>query len=179
MGKWGLTTEALERDVLPWGLPKSFLCPAKTQTDPVHQDIYWNALEQRIIDSRPMQRLRCVKQLGTTLKIYPSAEHSRFTHGLGTLRAAQDILDRVEANRSGPHPVASLLDDWDAQEKCELLFAEATVLARLTALIHDIAHVPFGHTIEDDLRILEPHDSNENAIRPHLARASTRGDVSA
>lgn len=161
MAKWGLTTEALEADLLPWGLSRELLAPAKTQTDPVHHDIYWNELERRLIDSRPMQRLRNVKQLGMTLKVFPSAEHSRFTHGLGTLRAAQDILDRVEANRSGPHPVPSLLDEWERDEVLDICMAEATVLARLTALLHDVTHVPFGHTIEDDLEVLRSHDKNE------------------
>lgn len=165
MAKWGLTTTALEAETLPWGLPRELLAPAKTQTDPVHQDIYWNELEKRIIDSRAMQRLRTVKQLGMTLKVYPSAEHSRFTHGLGTLRSAQDILDRIEANRSGPHAVPSLLDEWERDGDLELRMAEATILARLAALVHDITHVPFGHTIEDDLEVLTSHDKNEARFR--------------
>jgi hypothetical protein len=38
---------------------------------------------------------------------------------------------------------------------------EVNVLARLGALLHDLCHVPAGHTVEDDLEILEPHDENE------------------
>ena len=77
------------------------------------------------------------------------------------MRAAQDILDRIEANRSGPHPVRSLLDDWEDEGELALKLGEATVLARLAALMHDITHVPFGHTIEDDLEVLTSHDKNE------------------
>lgn len=149
------------RQTNPWNLAPELLAPAKTQTDPIHQDVYWNELERRIIDSRAFQRLRHVKQLGMTLKVYPSAEHSRFSHGLGTLQAAQDIIDRVVSNWSGAHPVASLLDEWDASGDLSVRLAEATILARLAALIHDICHVPFGHTIEDDLEVLTPHDENE------------------
>ena len=144
----------------PWGLPEHLLKPSKVQTDPIHQDIYWNEIERRIIDSRAYQRLRHVKQLGMTLKVYPGAEHSRFTHGLGTLQAAQSIIDRVVANRAGPRPIPSLLDEWDDRGVLEIRLKEATVLARLTALIHDVAHVPFGHTIEDDLGVLKSHDKN-------------------
>lgn len=161
MPKWGVTPEDLAHGE-PWGLPEGLLVPAKTVTDPVHGDIYVNKLEQLIIDSPPMQRLRRVRQLGTTHLVYPGATHSRFSHALGTLRAAQDLLDAVADNRRSPQHVPDLLDEWASISPSELTkkFAEATVLARLGALMHDLCHVPLGHTIEDDLKVLAPHDSN-------------------
>lgn len=161
MPKWGVTKEDLLH-AAPWGLANGLLDSAKTITDPVHGDIYVNRLEQLIIDSPPMQRLRRVRQLGTTHLVYPGATHSRFSHALGTLRAAQDLLDAVADNRRSPQHVPDLLDEWARDDPFELTrkFAEATVLARLGALMHDLCHVPLGHTIEDDLKILLPHDSN-------------------
>src|SRR4051794_37786365 len=130
MPNWGLTKDM--RAARPWGLSDELLAPAKTQTDSVHRDIFWIRLEQKLIDSRAFQRLRHVKQLGTVSKVYPSAEHSRFTHGLGTLRAAQDILDRIQENHIGPHRRHSLLDDWEKDGDGVLKLAEATILARLS-----------------------------------------------
>lgn len=157
MPTWGITPEM--RETCPWGIPSTLLEPAKTQTDPVHGDIHWTELERQIIDSRPFQRLRYVKQLGTTNRVYPGAEHSRLTHCLGTLKVAQDILDRVLSARTGPHPIEDLFASWDdTSYMCRL--AEAVVLTRLTALMHDLTHVPFGHTIEDDLHVLTSHDRN-------------------
>lgn len=146
----------------PWGLQRRLLRQSKTVTDPIHGDIRITELERLIIDSPAFQRLRHVKQLGMTLKVFPGAEHSRFTHSLGTLQAAQKIMDRVVQALDGPDPQPSLLDDWqqDGDGVFALRFAEATVLARLTALIHDLTHVPFGHTIEDDLEVLVSHDKN-------------------
>jgi len=144
----------------PWGLPSTLLHLSKTVTDPIHGDIRITELERLIIDSPAFQRLRHVKQLGMTLKVFPGAEHSRFTHSLGTLQAAQKIMDRVVRALDGPDPQRSLLDDWREAEEFDLRFREATVLARLTALIHDLTHVPFGHTIEDDLKVLLSHDKN-------------------
>jgi HD superfamily phosphohydrolase len=160
MPKWGLTNE--QRRLQPWGLAPDLLAPAKTITDPVHGDVYLTKLEVLILDSPPMQRLRRVKQLGSTDFTYPGATHTRFSHTLGTLRAAQDLLDAVVDNRSGPRgPEDSLLDEWEEADQYRLRLAEATVLARLGALLHDICHVPFGHTIEDDLKLLLAHDRNE------------------
>jgi uncharacterized protein len=53
--------------------------------------------------------------------------------------------------------VASRADD---REDLERQIGEAIVLARLGALLHDLCHIPFGHSIEDDLGILVAHDKN-------------------
>jgi HD superfamily phosphohydrolase len=150
----------MQDEVTPWGLPTDLLRLSKTVTDPIHGDIRITELERLIVDSPAFQRLRHVKQLGMTLKVFPGAEHSRFTHSLGTLQAAQKIMDRVVRALDGPDPQRSLLDDWRDGNEFDLRFREATVLARLTALIHDLTHVPFGHTIEDDLKVLLSHDKN-------------------
>jgi HD superfamily phosphohydrolase len=146
----------------PWGLAREWLEPYKQITDPVHGNIYLTYLETRLADTPPLQRLRRVRQLGTTHLVYPGATHSRFAHVLGALRVAQDLLDGVIDQRSGPSPVKDLFTQWreDAPYEYDRRLAEATVLARLGALLHDLCHVPFGHSIEDDLKILDPHDRN-------------------
>ena len=136
MPKWGLS-EA-QRAAKPWGLSLELLKPAKTIAGPVHGDVYVTELERLLLDSPPMQRLRRVNQLGTTQLVYPAATHSRFSHSLGTLRAAQNLLDAVADNRRGPRHVPDLLDEWDKEgmldeetSVIDVRFAEATVLARL------------------------------------------------
>ncbi len=155
---WGLTEAQV--GTKPWGLDPGMLAPAKTVTDPVHGDVYLNRLEALLVDSSPMQRLRRVRQLGNTHLVYPGATHTRFSHALGTMRAAQDLLDAISNNRTGPHHTRGLLDEWHDQGVLDTEFAKATVLARLGALLHDLCHVPLGHTIEDDLQVLIPHDAN-------------------
>lgn len=161
MPKWGLTAE--QRSSEPWGIPEAELLPAKTITDPIHKDIFLTKLEQRVVDSRPLQRLRRVKQLGTTHLVYPGATHNRFSHSLGALRAAQNLLDVVIDHQRGPHPTHDLFEEWRLKygpEQYNKKIAEATVLTRLGALLHDICHVPFGHSLEDDLGLLVAHDKN-------------------
>lgn len=69
MVSWPLSDEQLGSD--PWSLSADLLRPAKTITDPVHGDIQISTLEQMILDSEPLQRLRRVRQLGTTHLVYP------------------------------------------------------------------------------------------------------------
>lgn len=175
MPEWGLTKD--QREAGPWGLPASVLAPSKIITDPVHGDVYLNLLEQAIVDSPPMQRLRRVRQLGTSHLVYPGATHTRFSHSLGALRAVQDLLDVAINQRDTRHGRADLFEQWRREldidlsgarqatlsphlRKYQRKVAEAIVVTRLGALLHDIGHVPYGHSVEDDLLILDPHDGN-------------------
>lgn len=164
MPKWGLTRAQIESK--PWGIPANWLRPTKTVTDPIHGDIYLNELERQFLDSPALQRLRRVRQLGTAHWVYPGSTESRLAHSLGTLRAAQDLLDAVIDSWNGPRPADDLLSEWDLTPDADGIsefdrrWAEVTVLARLGALLHDLCHVPYGHTIEDDLGVLTPHDEN-------------------
>ena len=177
MPKWGLT--AAMRRTKPWGLEEHpWLRPGKVFTDPVHGDIHLTELEVRIVDTPAFQRLRKVKQLGTTHLVYPGATHTRFAHSLGSLRVAQDLMDVVVDQRSARNPAKDLFRQWEIDcglrdagtdefsydevgaERFDRMVAEATILARLGGLLHDLCHIPYGHSIEDELRILEPHDKN-------------------
>ena len=162
MPNYGL--DPTQRDCEPWGLPSSVLAPGKVITDPVHGDIYLTKLEVAVIDSRPFQRLRRIRQLGNTHLVYPGAVHTRFSHCLGALKVAQTLLDIVWNQSGDLHGVKDdLFAEWEnGQGKRNVSqWAKVTVVARLGALLHDLCHVPAGHTVEDDLRILEAHDEND------------------
>jgi len=158
MPDWGLTKAELES--MPWGLPAVVLEPAKVFTDPVHGDIHLNRLELACVDSPPFQRLRRIRQLGETHLVYPGAVHTRYSHSLGALRLAQHLLDRVDNQSEGLHATEDLISEWGNDRVRK--WAEATILARLGGLLHDLCHVPAGHTIEDDLELLEAHDKNDD-----------------
>lgn len=161
MPSWGLTPK--QCDLAPWGLHWALLVPRKVTTDEVWGDIHTTVLEQAFIDTAPMQRLRRVRQLGNSHLVYPGATHTRFSHSLGALKVVQDLLDAVIAQRNGIHPVKDLLGQWEQRDEpdtFERKIAEVTVLGRLGALLHDLGHVPFGHSIEDDLKVLVSHDEN-------------------
>jgi HD superfamily phosphohydrolase len=160
MEPWGLSEH--QRKLKPWGLAPELLAPRKVTTDELHGDIHTTVLEQALVDTTPFQRLRRVRQLGSSHLIYPSATHTRFAHSLGALKVVQDLLRNVLTQSGGLHPVPDLLDQWKAISTAYVAqqSAEAVVLGRLGALLHDLCHVPFGHSVEDDLRVLVSHDEN-------------------
>lgn len=100
-----------------------------------------------LIDTREFQRLRGIHQLGTAYYVYPGAVHTRFEHSLGTCWLTIKLLDRLKAQLS----------------RTEYLAVTAA------ALLHDVTHVPFGHTLEDERRLFERHDTPKR-IRQFLPR---------
>ncbi|MFW9923351.1 MAG: HD domain-containing protein [Candidatus Thorarchaeota archaeon] len=118
--------------------------------DPVFGDIYFTETERKIIDTPEIQRLRGIKQLGTAYLVYPGATHTRFDHSLGTSSLTKRIIQTIRYN------------DYDINKDTEELIS-------IAGLVHDISHVPFGHTFEDERRIFEKHDKVEN-FRKDLSR---------
>ncbi|MBW3624384.1 MAG: HD domain-containing protein [Armatimonadetes bacterium] len=110
--------------------------------DAVHGDLTFTPGEVRVMDTPEIQRLRGIKQLGTASLVYPTAVHTRFDHSLGTCHLTGRIIEAINA-----HP--------DTERKVS---EEEARLLRLAALIHDVTHVPFGHTFEDERRLFSRHD---------------------
>jgi uncharacterized protein len=177
MPNWGLSEELAETK--PWGLDRRYLLPDKTNTDPIHEAIQINHLERRIVDSAAFQRLRRVRQLGTTHLVYPGATHTRFQHSLGALKVVQDLFDGLLANPVSHRLGDDLLTEWRSRPDYRKRVAEALVLARLGALLHDFCHVPYGHTVEDDFELLTPHDKNTDRFNSFWSTidAETRGAI--
>ena len=81
-----------------------------------------------LINSKEMQRLRRIKQLGGTHQVYQSAEHSRFCHSLGVYFIVRKMIFNSD--------VGEYINDYD----------KLTVMC--AALLHDIGHGPFSHCFE-------------------------------
>lgn len=122
--------------------------PTKLFRDPVHGDLEFDVESLvALIDTPEFQRLRGVKQLGTAYLVYPGAQHTRFEHSLGTCWLAHVLLRHLETRRG---------------VRVDPLERRAVHAA---ALLHDLGHIPFGHTLEDERRILERHDKPERMRR--------------
>ena len=117
--------------------------------DPVHGDVYLTSEEMALVDTREMQRLRGIKQLGTANLVFPGAVHSRFEHSIGTLHVTSQIIDAINKNAE------------QDPRRCLTVQKEEARVIRIAALLHDITHVPFGHNIEDQSGLAARHDSPE------------------
>ncbi|MFE5324473.1 HD domain-containing protein [Paenibacillus sp. NPDC056579] len=103
----------------------------KVFKDPVHKYIYvqdqtvWD-----LINTKEFQRLRRIRQLGTCFLTFHGAEHSRFSHSLGVYEVTRKIISQFERNG---------YEDWPSDER---------LLSLCAALLHDVGHGPFSHSIE-------------------------------
>lgn len=134
----------------PDDLAEALLTQHESIRDPIHKDIWITALERELIDTPAFQRLRNLKQLGPTYLVYPGAVHDRFLHSIGTMFCAEQIVDVVNHNYA-IYRKPNLIKVGHYQH----------LLIRICALLHDLAHMPFGHTLgkEGNLRDDEWKDS--------------------
>jgi uncharacterized protein len=106
----------------------------KVIRDPVHDHIYFDRDKDKavlaLLECREVQRLRRIRQLGVSCFTYPGAEHSRFSHALGTCHLMNLALGYLERNQG-----------------LKLNELERTA-ALCAALLHDIGHGPFSHLLE-------------------------------
>lgn len=101
----------------------------KVFKDPVHHYIHVkDRLIWELIGTKEFQRLRRVRQLGTTYLTFHGAEHSRFSHSLGVYEIMRKIIDVFEGR-----------DHWNPDER---------MLCLAAALLHDVGHGPFSHSFE-------------------------------
>ena len=69
--------------------------------DPLHDLIEFeaNSFEDtmwKVVQSRPFQRLRRVKQLAFSELVYPGATHTRFSHSIGVFHIARALMRNLE-----------------------------------------------------------------------------------
>lgn len=74
-----------------------------------------------------MQRLRHIRQLGLSSAVFPGANHTRFEHSLGVYHLSGRMSDALGLPKE-----------------------EADTL-RAAAMLHDVCHPPFSHTLESTM----------------------------
>ncbi|MCZ7400516.1 MAG: HD domain-containing protein [Candidatus Methanoperedens sp.] len=96
--------------------------------DPIYRRVEISELEQLVINTPEMARLRRIQQLGLADLAFPGANHTRFEHSVGTLFIA------------------------DKMAKAMGLSQEEIVKIRMAALLHDVGHCAFSHVVESVLK---------------------------
>ncbi len=119
----------------PHALPFPNPVPSRFKifSDPVHGFISVpKRLLLGLIETPEFQRLRHIRQLGLGHLVFPGAEHTRFQHGLGAMALMQQTLASLSEKGT---PISEAEHD----------------AALAAALLHDVGHGPFSHTLETDL----------------------------
>jgi HD superfamily phosphohydrolase len=117
--------------------------------DSIHRNIDAEPWVLDLLDTREMQRLRGIRQLGTAHLVYPGANHTRFEHALGAYKLAGD------ATR-----ILGLETD------------EARIV-QAAALLHDLGHGPMSHLFEE---VLKERNRRHEEFTVDLVQWSTIAD---
>ncbi len=100
----------------------------KVVRDPIHGNVRFEGIFLDLLESPELQRLHNIKQLGFAYMVFPGANHTRLEHSIGAYQMARRACDAL-----------SLDEDEKIYVEC-------------SALLHDIGHGPFSHTLESILR---------------------------
>lgn len=108
----------------------------KIINDPIYGCINLSKTEVQLLDTRAMQRLRRIRQMGFASYVFPSGEHSRFVHSLGVLCIMGKMCEH-------------LYRQYGEKEGSVVSFTiEDARKVRIAALLHDVGHFPFSHLSE-------------------------------
>ncbi|MFP4000712.1 MAG: HD domain-containing protein, partial [Thermoplasmata archaeon] len=107
----------------------------KTIQDTVHGSVKFSGPFLELIDCPEIQRLRGIKQLGLTNLVFPGANHTRLEHSIGAYHVAEKMAQQLQ------------------------LEGEEKKTVKAAALLHDVGHAPFSHTLEF---ILENEDGKDH-----------------
>lgn len=125
-------------------------------TDPIHRYIRFSETEREIVDTVIFQRLRGIRQLAGAHLVYPSAQHSRFEHSIGTMHIAGYAGETLFSKGY-----------FGDEDKVQQL--------RLAALLHDVGHGPFSHLFEEVL--MEKHNVNHEDMGKQIISRSEISDI--
>lgn len=122
---------------------------AKIVNDYVHGPIELEDWAAALLDSPAFQRLRYIRQLSFMHYVFPGAEHSRFSHSLGAMHLARQM---VAGNSEVSHEVGDRVGK----------------LVQAAAMLHDIGHLPFSHLTEQAYSVLSLDNSVSGDALPGL-----------
>jgi HD superfamily phosphohydrolase len=115
--------------------------------DELHGYIKLVGVVRDIVYTKVFQRLRRIKQLPFAWYVYPGATHTRFSHSLGSMHIADLIAQRLYEGG--------------------YISKDDLAVVKVSAMLHDIGHSPFSHSLEPlliDLWGMEPKEVAELII---------------
>ena len=104
--------------------------------DPIHNLIEFDSDQfehtlWRVIQTRPFQRLRRIRQLGFSELVFPGATHTRFAHSIGVFHTARNLMKIIRSS------MGKDVDDTQLR------------VALAASLVHDVGHGMFSHSFEE------------------------------
>ena len=152
--------------------------------DSIHHDTVFDPLSTALIDSASLQRLGRVLQLGYAHLVYRGGTHTRLSHVMGASHMSVELVKNLRNNYADDNarfcPVNAVRPNdflpfrrspnggkTRDNDRISARWEFLEYVCRWAALLHDIGHIPLGHTLEDEFdQVFKKHDDLGN---PRLA----------
>jgi len=112
--------------------------------DNIHNYIEVDEIALSIIDTPEFQRLRRIYQGGVLYYVFPTANHSRFEHSIGTYHLAKKFINNIKYNQ----PELNITNN-------------IVKVISVAGLCHDLGHLMYSHLFDD---IFLPKLSNYKSL---------------
>ena len=112
--------------------------------DPLWKNITLSRGLLKVAAHSEFQKLNGIKQLGPTYLVYPGATHTRLNHSLGVFHLARRMM--VNLLGGGASTGASINP---ADSPLSGLSLEGLKSFLCAALLHDLGHYPYAHSLKD------------------------------
>jgi HD superfamily phosphohydrolase len=139
----------------------------------LYGDQTFTRFELELLHTPIVQRLYNLKQLGFTDRVYPDAIHTRFNHILGATEVVEQMAEKLIVWLRA-HPGEQFAYYFDEAMPSSTVTGENLAgqlerniqPLRLMAMLHDLTHAAFGHTLEDEVNVFdEKHDDPRRQTR--------------
>lgn len=141
----------------------------KTYKDKIWGSIELSELAVKIINTPEFQRMDKIKQLGFSNLIHRDAKHTRFQHMIGVYGIVKRILQKIWKN----HERFELDPPLKNKDKFDLI----TEVVAIAGLLHDITHIPYGHTLEDEFREMYIKHDDIKSTRLYYLLYDSHGNI--
>lgn len=144
--------------------------PEKVIKDNVHGYIHIpETFVDNLIDDELFQRLRHIEQTSGSMRaLYPAARHDRFSHSLGVFHLGCQVFESLYQQYANGE---LMFGEEDGACSQRAWWMRHYVLFSIACLLHDCAHAPFSHALEDYYDMPRQEQDSDGIIEDEKLRA--------
>lgn len=153
--------------------------------DQIHGDVKFDPLSVALLGTDALQRLGRIYQLGYAHLVYRGGTHTRLSHVMGATHTAGKLVDSLRQNYAQKNdywPLGAISPSVFLPfpgKVIDLRWEFVRHICSWAALLHDVAHIPLGHTLEDEFEKLYPkHDDFHSDRLAYLWVGDSSGEIS-